>query len=151
MMFRICIHVGCIVPLDLRIRRILLPAYRSVSIISKGQNKSTTASGRHTSNHLDLRNTVRVSEDDTDLRWSGALLRKLADLVDDLLGGGLERYVFAYSNPSGARLENISTYLNLDPERELSCTSSLTFQLKASMNPKAAPCLLILLTLMHAE
>jgi len=43
-----------------------------------------------TSDHLDLRNTVRISEDDTDLRWSGTLLRKLADLVDNLLGGGLE-------------------------------------------------------------
>jgi len=43
-----------------------------------------------TSNHLDLGNTVRISQDDTDLRWSSTLLRKLADLVNDLLGGSLE-------------------------------------------------------------
>jgi len=43
-----------------------------------------------TSDHLNLRNTMRISEDNTDLRWSSTLLRKLADLVHDLLGGGLE-------------------------------------------------------------
>jgi len=43
-----------------------------------------------TSNHLNLGDTVRISEDDTDLRWSSTLLCELADLVDDLLGGGLQ-------------------------------------------------------------
>jgi len=43
-----------------------------------------------TSNHLHLGDAVRISEDDTDLRWSSTLLRELADLVDDLLGGGLQ-------------------------------------------------------------
>jgi len=43
-----------------------------------------------TSDNLDLRNTVRVPEDNTDLRGSCTLLGELADLVDDLLGGGLE-------------------------------------------------------------
>jgi hypothetical protein len=33
---------------------------------------------------------VGVTENDTNLRGSGALLRELADLVNDLLGGGLE-------------------------------------------------------------
>ena len=44
----------------------------------------------HTSDDLNLSDTVRISEDNTDLRWSCALLSKLADLVDDLLRGGLE-------------------------------------------------------------
>jgi hypothetical protein len=44
----------------------------------------------HTGDDLDLGNTVGVTEDDTDLGWGGALLGELADLVDDLLGGGLE-------------------------------------------------------------
>jgi hypothetical protein len=55
---------------------------------------------------LDLGNTVSITEVDTDLRWSGTLLRPdtglvddvtaaefsshLADLVNDLVGGGLE-------------------------------------------------------------
>jgi hypothetical protein len=33
---------------------------------------------------------LRISENDTDLRWLRALLCELADLVNDLLGGGLE-------------------------------------------------------------
>jgi hypothetical protein len=45
---------------------------------------------RHTSNNLDLGDTVRVSEDNTDLGWSCTLLGELADLVDDLLGSSLE-------------------------------------------------------------
>lgn len=44
----------------------------------------------HTGDDLDLGNTVGVTEDDTDLGRGGALLGELADLVDDLLGGGLE-------------------------------------------------------------
>lgn len=44
----------------------------------------------HTSDNLDLGNTVRISENDTDLRRSGTLLCELADLIDDLLGGGLQ-------------------------------------------------------------
>lgn len=44
----------------------------------------------HTSNNLDLSDTVRISQDDTDLGWSSTLLGKLADLVNDLLWGGLE-------------------------------------------------------------
>jgi len=43
-----------------------------------------------TSNDLDLRNTVRISEDNTDLGRGCALLCKLADLVDNLFRGGLE-------------------------------------------------------------
>jgi len=43
-----------------------------------------------TSNDLDLSDTMRVTEDNTDLRWSGTFLRKLANLVDDLLGSGLQ-------------------------------------------------------------
>lgn len=44
----------------------------------------------HTSDNLNLGDAVRVSEDDTDLGWGSTLLGELADLVDDLLGGGLE-------------------------------------------------------------
>lgn len=44
----------------------------------------------HTGHNLDLGNTVGVTEDNTDLRGGGTLLRELADLVDDLVGGGLE-------------------------------------------------------------
>lgn len=42
------------------------------------------------SDNSDLGDTVRVTEDLTNLGGSGALLRELADLLDDLLGGGLE-------------------------------------------------------------
>lgn len=91
MMRKVFIHVGCIVPLDLRIRRILLPAEKGISKRLNTENKQRSVERCvHTSNHLDLGNSVRISEDDTDLRWSSTLLRKLADLVNDLLGGGLE-------------------------------------------------------------
>lgn len=36
---------------------------------------------RRTSDDLDLSNAVRVTEDNTDLRGGGALLRELADLA----------------------------------------------------------------------
>lgn len=39
---------------------------------------------KHTSDNLDLSDTVGVTEDNTDLGWSCALLGKLADLVDNL-------------------------------------------------------------------
>jgi hypothetical protein len=44
----------------------------------------------HTSDDAGLGNPVAVTEDDTDLGGSGALFGELADLVNDLLGGGLE-------------------------------------------------------------
>lgn len=44
----------------------------------------------HTSDNLDLGNAVAVAENDTNLRGSGALPGELADLVNDLVGGGLE-------------------------------------------------------------
>lgn len=44
----------------------------------------------HTSNNLDLGDSVGVTQDDTDLGRGGTLLGQLADLVDDLLGGGLD-------------------------------------------------------------
>ena len=40
--------------------------------------------------NADLGNAVRVSQDDTDLGRGGALLGQLADLLDDLVGRGLE-------------------------------------------------------------
>lgn len=42
------------------------------------------------SDDLDLGDTVRVTKDLTDLRRSGTLPGELADLLDDLLGSGLE-------------------------------------------------------------
>jgi len=33
---------------------------------------------------------MAVTENDTDLRWSGTLTSELGDLVDDLVGGGLQ-------------------------------------------------------------
>lgn len=45
---------------------------------------------KRTSDDLDLGNSVGVTQDDTDLGGGGTLLGQLADLVDDLLGGGLE-------------------------------------------------------------
>ena len=45
---------------------------------------------RRTSNNLDLGNAVRVSEDDTNLRRRSAFPSELADLIDDLVGRGLE-------------------------------------------------------------
>lgn len=44
----------------------------------------------HTSDELDLGNAMAVTEDNTNLGGGGALLSELADLVDDLIGGGLE-------------------------------------------------------------
>ena len=44
----------------------------------------------HTSDNLDLGNTVGVTEDNTDLGRGGTLLGQLADVVDNLVGGGLE-------------------------------------------------------------
>lgn len=44
----------------------------------------------HTSDDLDLGDSVAVPQDDTDLRGSSTLPGQLADLVDDLLRGGLE-------------------------------------------------------------
>ena len=44
----------------------------------------------HTSNNLDLGNAVAITEDNTDLRWSGTLLGHLADVVDNLIRSGLQ-------------------------------------------------------------
>ena len=43
-----------------------------------------------TGHNLDLGNTVGVTENDTNLRRSGTLPGQLADLLDDLVGSGLE-------------------------------------------------------------
>lgn len=45
---------------------------------------------KHTSDDLDLGDTMAVTQDNTDLGGGGTLLGQLADLLDDLLGGGLE-------------------------------------------------------------
>lgn len=53
-------------------------------------SESTANSSIHTSNNLHLSNAVAVTEDNTDLRRSSTLLCQLADLVNDLIGSGLE-------------------------------------------------------------
>ena len=75
------------VPFDLRIRRILLPR-KTVSITATVRYRMDSVIC--TSNNLDLCDTMRISENDADLRRSSTLLCKLADLVDDLLGSGLQ-------------------------------------------------------------
>jgi hypothetical protein len=78
---------GNIVPLDFKIRRILLPvAERDISMVT------TTGQGldKRTSDNLDLGNAVAVTEDNTDLGRGSTLSGELADLVDDLVGGGLQ-------------------------------------------------------------
>ena len=91
-------RIGETVPLDLRILRILLPANLVSITFSIVVNR--TGSRIHTSDNLDLRDTVRISEDDTNLGWGGTLLCELADLVNNLLWGGLE------PRRSGARVWN---------------------------------------------
>ena len=41
-------------------------------------------------NDFDLRNSMGITEDDTDLGGSCAFLSEAADLLNDLLGGGLQ-------------------------------------------------------------
>jgi hypothetical protein len=52
--------------------------------------KIRSVSFQHTGDNLDLGNTVGVTEDDTNLRGGSTLPGELADLLDDLVGGGLE-------------------------------------------------------------
>src|SRR5574339_685750 len=42
------------------------------------------------SNALNLSNTMRITKNDTDLRWSQTLLRKLADVLLNILSRHLE-------------------------------------------------------------
>lgn len=70
----------------LRIRRILLPAGVDISSCSR----LFAISRPPTSHNLDLRNTVAVTENDTDLGGRSALPGELADLIHDLVRGGLE-------------------------------------------------------------
>jgi hypothetical protein len=45
---------------------------------------------KHTGDSLDLGDTVAVTEDNTDLRRRSTFPGELANLIDDLLGGGLD-------------------------------------------------------------
>lgn len=47
-------------------------------------------SSRHTSNEADLGNSVGVTQDDTDLGGGGTTLGETADLLNDLVGSGLQ-------------------------------------------------------------
>jgi hypothetical protein len=84
-------RVAGVVPLDFKIRRILLPIHTTKLAISRKKSHNTALSLQsfHTSDNLDLGNTVGVTEDNTDLGRGGTLLGQLADVVDNLLGGGL--------------------------------------------------------------
>ncbi len=64
--------------------------YLKRSLASHSPDIDLADADKLTSNNLDLGNTVRISEYDTDLRWCGTLLRELADLVDNLLRRGLQ-------------------------------------------------------------
>lgn len=80
------------VPLDLRIRRMRLPAMKTVSQLRLASSPLFPSYSRnvHTGNNLDLGNAVGVAQDDANLRRSGTLSGELGDLLDDLLGGGLQ-------------------------------------------------------------
>ena len=65
----------------------LFKIHVSLPISSK---PSTVALHEHTSDKLDLSNPVAVTQDNTDLRGSSTLFGELADLVNHLVGGGLE-------------------------------------------------------------
>ena len=43
-----------------------------------------------TSDNLDLGDSVRISKDDTNLRWGGTLAGEFSDLVNDLLRSSLQ-------------------------------------------------------------
>jgi hypothetical protein len=77
------------IPFDFKIRRILFPA---TTILAQSFHRIYTSSisSTHTSNNLDLRNTVGIPENSSDLRWCGTLPGELADLVNDLVGSDLE-------------------------------------------------------------
>lgn len=72
-------------------RRILLPDdCTSLATHQLARSLALRLRPALTSDNLDLGNSVAVTEDNTDLRRSGALLGQLADLLDNLVGGGLE-------------------------------------------------------------
>jgi len=50
-----------------------------------------------------------VTENDTDLGWGGTLLCELADLIDDLLWGGLQPRRRSARVWDGARRDTLST------------------------------------------
>ena len=89
------------VPFDLRILRILLPVRKSLDVsMANSEYQTTTRMSPtpvptedrtiRTGNDLHLRDAMRVSQYDADLRWSSALLCELADLIHDLFRRGFE-------------------------------------------------------------
>ena len=80
--------MGFVVPFDLRIRRILLPAlYVSGFWIHQVSNLEASYL---TSDDLDLGDAMCISQGDTNLRRSRTFLCELANLVDNLFRGDLE-------------------------------------------------------------
>lgn len=76
------------VPFDFRIRRMRLPIDPFVS--NSFRRLRVPLRLLLTGDNLDLGNAVGVTEDDTNLRGGSTLTGELANLVDDLLGGGLQ-------------------------------------------------------------
>lgn len=79
-------------------RRILFPVGPHVShgFLGLGTQQFQSRTG----DNADLGNALGVTQDDTNLRRRGTLLGQLADLVDDLVGVGLE------PRGSGARVRD---------------------------------------------
>jgi hypothetical protein len=81
------VEKGGVVPLDFKIRRILLPIAQLAFAIP---NYPLFIMEKLTGDSLDLGDTVAVTEDNTDLRRRSTLPGELADLLNDLVGGGLD-------------------------------------------------------------
>lgn len=95
--FQILFHVGAYedlrIPFDLRILRILLPAHTRRSacfLLLPSLSSRVCNTDSHTSNDLDLGDTMAVTQDNTDLRRGGTLSGEFADLVDDGFRRALE-------------------------------------------------------------
>lgn len=61
--------------------------HRRLLIVWPGNCQTIIA--QHTGDDLDLGDSMRVTQDDTDLGRRGALLGEFANLVNDLVGSGL--------------------------------------------------------------
>ena len=83
------LQTGCAIPLLLRIRRILLPTTPPLAPCALYPCVCVHVL-LHTSHNLDLGNTVAVPQDNTNLRRGNTLPGELADLLDDLVGRGLQ-------------------------------------------------------------
>lgn len=81
-------------------------------MLANGNNRQDDNLNKRTSDNLDLGNAVAVTEDNTNLRRGSTLSGELADLVDDLLGGGLQpgRSRTAVGNSRGANTLSLAVH-----------------------------------------